>query len=305
MDGNSKEDDGLVKRINGVVFVLILGLVLVGTALPMNAQEDNIVARVNGVDITLEQFVEALEEQYGFAVLEQLIIDQLISQKVASTGVSVSDEDFAVLYEQFVQEMGGPEYMAYFLYQYGITEEQLKEELMGSMLLSELAMSEIEVNTDDITAWFEEHRYYYDRPETVTASHILVDSQEEAERLLAELESGADFAALAQQYSLDPGTAANGGYLGPIERGVTVEPFENMAFSLNVNEMGIAESQYGWHIILVSERTDSKAAVLADIYDVVEADYKRSLAPTAAEYLMQLEQEATIEILRERYQPAQ
>lgn len=66
--------------------------------------------------------------------------------------------------------------------------------------------------------------------------------------------------------------------------------------------MGIAESQYGWHIILVTGRTQAVPAVLDEIYSEVERDYKRSLAPTATEYLQKLESAAEIEIVRERYQ---
>lgn len=289
------------KFVNGVVFVLILGLAFFSTATPLWAQESNVVARVNGVEITMEEFVDALEAQYGLVVLEQLIIDQLINQKQAETGITISDEDFAAVYGQFIQEMGGPEALIYFLYQYGITEEQLQDELRSHLLLAELAMSEIEVTAEEVSAWFENNRERYDQPETVTVSHILVETQEEAEALLAELNNGADFAVLAMEHSLDPGTAANGGWLGPVPRGYTVEPFENMAFSLDINEMGIIESQFGWHIILVSDRTEEKAADLEEIFDKVESDYKRSIAPAPVEYLRQLESAAEIEIVHERY----
>lgn len=292
----------LLKRINAVVFVLILGLSLMGASLPMFAQTEEVVARVNGVEITMSQFVEAMEEQFGTAVLEQLIIHELISQKQAETGVTVSDEHFAEVYNNFLNQIGGPDYLPYFLYQYGISEEQLLAELREAVLINELALSEIEATPDGVAAWFEENRSLYDRQETVTASHILVGTQEEAEALLAELEGGANFATLAQQHSLDTGSAARGGHLGEFGRGQMVEPFENAAFALGVGEMGIAESQYGWHIILVTGRTQAVPAVLDEIYSEVERDYKRSLAPTATEYLQKLESAAEIEIVRERYQ---
>ena len=89
--------------------------------------------------------------------------------------------------------------------------------------------------------------------------------------------------------------------MGQITRGVTVEPFENMAFSLGVGEMGIVESQYGWHVILVTGRSAAQAAVRDEISSEVESDYKASLAPTFTEYLQQLKSAAEIEIVRERY----
>lgn len=290
-----------MKRINAVVFILVVSLALMGSALPMLAQTEEIVARVNGVEITLSQFMESLEEQFGAVVLQHLIRQELLAQKQAETGITVSDEYFAEVYANFVNQIGGPEYLTYFLMQYGITEEQLKEELRETVLLNELALAEIEVDPEEVAAWFEENRFRYDRQESVTASHILVDIQEEAEALLAELQAGADFATLAEEHSLDPATALRGGHLGQVTRGVTVEPFENTAFSLGVGEMGIVETEFGWHIVLVTGRTEAQPAVLEEIYADVERDYKRTLAPSAAEYLRQLEGAAEIEILRERY----
>jgi foldase protein PrsA len=298
---NLREDELLLKKLNAVVFVIILGLAVLGSALPMFAQNDEIVARVNGVEITMSQFIEELEKQYGPAVLEQLIMDELVAQKQAALGITISDEYFTEKYAEFINQIGGPEYLMYLLFQYGITEAQLQEELRYSLLVNEMILSEIEADQAEVAAWFEENRARYDKQEAVTASHILVQTQEEAEAILAELEGGADFAALAQERSLDPGSASQGGNLGQITRGVTVEPFENMAFSLGVGEMGIVESQYGWHVILVTGRSAAQAAVLDEIYSEVESDYKASLAPTFTEYLQQLKSAAEIEIVRERY----
>jgi len=292
----SREDEVLLKRINAAVFVLILTVALVGTSLPLFAQAEEIIARVNGVEITVSQFMEALEAKYGEAVLEELIINEVLAQKQAELGID--DAYLAKVYDDFVARIGGPDYLVYLLYQYGITEEQLKKVL----LIDEMVLYEIEADPEAVKAWFEENRAQYDREETVTASHILVDSREKAEELLAQLQDGADFAALAREHSLDTGSAVRGGQLGEFGRGVMVEPFEATAFSLGVGEMGIAESQFGWHIIWVTGRTEAVPAVLDEIYTTVEKDYKRSVAPSTSAYLQQLEDAAQIEILRERYQ---
>ncbi len=98
--------------------------------------------------------------------------------------------------------------------------------------------------------------------ERVRASHILISlsqdaSEEEAQLALAKaisitqrLENGEDFAALAQQYSEDPGSAANGGDLGFFGRGQMVPEFEEAAFALGINEISQpVRSQFGYHII--------------------------------------------------------
>jgi dolichyl-diphosphooligosaccharide--protein glycosyltransferase len=79
--------------------------------------------------------------------------------------------------------------------------------------------------------------------------HILVNSSEEANALLARLKHGADFASLAANFSKDT-SASRGGDIGWIMRGQTVEPFEAAAFNLSVGQIsGIVQTQFGYHII--------------------------------------------------------
>lgn len=92
----------------------------------------------------------------------------------------------------------------------------------------------------------------------IRASHILVETEEEAKALKAELDGGADFAELAREHSIDPG-AANGGDLGFFGHGMMVQPFEQAAFALA--EPGAVsepvQSQFGWHIIKLAEKRQS------------------------------------------------
>jgi len=74
-----------------------------------------------------------------------------------------------------------------------------------------------------------------------------------ANDILKKLKSGGDFAALAKQYSEDPGTKDKGGELGFFGHGELVKPFEDVAFALKPGEYGIAESQFGFHVIQTEE----------------------------------------------------
>ncbi len=113
--------------------------------------------------------------------------------------------------------------------------------------------------------WFENNSYKLAKlhasemmPDSVQARHILlrVNSAEEATAVQSMADSlknlianGADFAALARQYSTDTGSAMNGGDLGWFSRGMMVKPFEDAAFSNKVNEVKVVPSQFGIHII--------------------------------------------------------
>ena len=84
----------------------------------------------------------------------------------------------------------------------------------------------------------------------VRASHILVQTKEQADKVLADIKEGKDFAQIAQEVSLCP-SKRDGGDLGFFGRGMMVKPFEDAAFELK--EVGDVsepvETQFGWHLI--------------------------------------------------------
>ena len=91
--------------------------------------------------------------------------------------------------------------------------------------------------------------------EEVRASHILVKTEEEANKLYDEIKNGKDFADVAAMVSLCPSGAA-GGDLGFFGRGMMVKPFEDAAFSLEIGELSKpVETQFGWHLILVTDKS--------------------------------------------------
>ena len=89
--------------------------------------------------------------------------------------------------------------------------------------------------------------------EKVRCSHILVESQTDAENLLAKLKGGADFAAEAKSLSKCP-SGRNGGDLGKFSRGKMVKEFDAVAFDLDVGQLSeIVKTQFGYHILIRTE----------------------------------------------------
>ena len=87
----------------------------------------------------------------------------------------------------------------------------------------------------------------------VRASHILVATKEEAEKLLLEINNGVAFEDLAKQYSTCP-SSRDGGDLRWFGKGMMVKPFEDACFSMKKGEVSApVETQFGWHIIKLTD----------------------------------------------------
>jgi len=100
------------------------------------------------------------------------------------------------------------------------------------------------------------------------ASHILVDSEADAMAVIARLDQGEDFAAIAKEVSTGP-SGPNGGALGYFRRGDMVPSFELASFNLEVGTYTKTpvQTRFGWHVIQVSDRRVADAPPLADIED--------------------------------------
>ena len=129
------------------------------------------------------------------------------------------------------------------------------------------------VDEADLKAYYEQNKALYSVAERRQVRHILIESAADAsdadktaakvkaEKVLAELKAHpGDFAALAKQYSNDPGSAAQGGDLGWVDRGAMVKPFEDAAFALPVDQVsGLVQTEFGWHILEVTKIQAAKA----------------------------------------------
>lgn len=107
-------------------------------------------------------------------------------------------------------------------------------------------------------------------PEQIEARQILVSSQAQAQDIIKQLNNGADFAKLAEKYSIDPG-AKNGGELGWFSKDEMIPAFANAAFALKPNQYTKTpvQSQFGWHIILCQGVRTAPTPALADVQDQI------------------------------------
>ncbi len=107
------------------------------------------------------------------------------------------------------------------------------------------------------------------------ASHILVETQEEAAALVTELEAGADFAQLARDKSTGP-SGPNGGNLGWFGPGMMVQPFEEAVMTLETGQISApVETQFGWHVVKLNETRSVSGPAMEDVQEQLAETIRR------------------------------
>lgn len=239
--------------------VLVVALIVVLIKPPFGGGNNEAVATVNGTNITKEQLYDLLVGANGKAALDNLIVENLVQQEMSANNVAFSDQDVTDELEALKLQFGTEEAFQAALTQNGYTEEALRTDMKLSAMIRKALESKTDVTDEEVQTYFDENKAMLGgTAEQVRASHILVDTKEEADAILADLKGGADFAETATAKSKD-GSAANGGDLDFFGKGQMVAEFEEAAFALEVGEISeVVQSQFGYHII---KKTDYKAAV--------------------------------------------
>lgn len=161
----------------------------------------------------------------------------------------------------------------------------------------------IQISQADLQQYYSQHQDEFRVPETVTVRHILIKTpvpgadgkvdqkgvdaaKAKAEDIEKQLKNGGDFAALAKQYSEDPGSAQNGGLLPPLTRGRTVPEFEQAAFNTPVGQTtGLIRTSYGFHIIRVEGKQTPRMKPLDEVKAQIQPNLQQQKAAAAAQKL--------------------
>jgi parvulin-like peptidyl-prolyl isomerase len=131
----------------------------------------------------------------------------------------------------------------------------------------------------------------------VCGAHILVATEAEAQEVLTRLEAGEQFADLATELSTDTGSGAQGGDLGCQAAGGYVPEFATAALAA---ELGVATdpvlSEFGYHILLVSKRTEAQPEELPTEAEVIELLLTRAATPASNDWLLETAAAAVVEV---------
>jgi peptidyl-prolyl cis-trans isomerase C len=247
-------------------------------------------------------------------VLEGLIDRELLKQECQKKGIAVDDNDvnqqLAALRQKFSSEKEFTDTLAKMNLTEADLKSQLRQDLAIKKLIDQQIASKVTVTPEEMKAFYTSHPELFKAPETVRASHILIkvdpnaspeDKAKARERIAAiqqRLKKGEDFATLAKETSECP-SGANGGDLDYFQRGQMVGPFEDAAFALKPGSVSdIVETQFGYHLIKVTDKKDASTVSYDDIKGKIEEYLKQQkVNEQLGQYVGQLKTGAKIETL--------
>lgn len=256
--------------VRKIIFTLIVIFASTSFAGSANKSEDQIVAKVNGkpvyesqIEDKIKKFLEFngvigdpkfsynnLSSEMKKEIIKNIVLSDLVLAEAKKSG---ADQD--------------PEFKK--------AAEFTANQLLQKFYIENLIKSEI--TEDKIKA---EYKKYVDSQagvEEYKVAHILVKTEEEAQKIKKRIDAGEDFSKLAQEYSLD--NKEKGGELDYFIKGQMVAPFEQATEKLKVGQVsGIVKTDFGYHIIKLLDKRKASVLSLDDMREKIKDDL-------AAEYI--------------------
>jgi peptidyl-prolyl cis-trans isomerase C len=276
-----------------------------------------------------------MRDQFRPRLLSTLVDYQLLNELAKENGLSVTDEEVAARLEREVQDT---------ILLRGITRDELDQQVRSQMglsldeamvdrkadpfyrdmvvhtkLLQQKYPEDTAVTDEEIQQAYDAMKARFSKPEEVRASHILVnttqletdDEKDEAREklvaLLAKVNEGGDFGELAKEHSDCPSGERSQGDLGFFPRtGKMVEPFAEAAFNLEVGQVSdIVETQFGYHIIKVTDRRAARTTTLEEAKQAMfDQVLSQKLAKVRTQLLTELKDKGAIEYAEGMEPPA-
>lgn len=266
--------DPLLKKLT--LLLAVFGLVVAACG-----GSNALAATVNGAEITVGEVESLINSEEATIAKDQfaqflgfLIQWEIIAQAAEEEfGIAVSEDEISAEADNIFAQAAAPgESREDFVATRGVTEEFLRrvaeQGVINNALRAVFLTDAPEPTEEQVEAEFQTAALNFTN---VCASHILAETEEEAQTVLDRLADGEDFAALAQELSLDTASGASGGDLGCDTPSRYVEEFAQALMVAPVGEVydTPVQSQFGYHIIFVSERTDPNPDDMPSVEEVV------------------------------------
>jgi peptidyl-prolyl cis-trans isomerase C len=276
-------------------------------AKPVPAQIPDVVARVNGENISKTEFdraVAALEARNGGpvpadqrdrilrSVLDQIVSYRVLVQESRTRNVAAADAEVDARIKEIQGQFPSEEAFTQMLTTRKTTLEEVRNDIRDDLTIQKLIENEVAarsaVTPEQVADFYAKNPDQFKQPERVRASHILITvpkgadeatkttARTKATDILKQVKAGQDFAALAKQHSQDPGSGQNGGDLGFFQPGQMVGPFNDVAFTLAPGAISdLVETEFGFHIIKVVEKQTARSVPLDEVRPQLEQYLER------------------------------
>lgn len=262
-----------------------------------------------GMDFTTDQGKKDLS-QLKNQILDRMVEGKLIAQDVKKLNLNPEDASVKTQEDSIKNNLGSQTKFQDTLNQQGMTEQELK----NFLAVYGKVTSGVKVSDADVKTFFDKNSANYGQPESVTAHHILVKTEAEAQAIITQLNAAEKnktpilplFEQIAKDKSIEPGAKDSGGSLGTFTRGQMVPEFENAAFAQKVGTFSTTpvKSQFGYHVIYIDAHTPAVAPDFTKVKAKVEQDALNQAKDAKFQtYFDDLRKKATIEYAK-GYQPA-
>jgi parvulin-like peptidyl-prolyl isomerase len=283
---------GRIFFIRSAFLCLILSVLIIACD-KINNSFRPYVASVNGSKIYLDDYQARLDKKkqmlstdflnqpdymkrFEEEVLDSMITEKIMELRAKELNISVSEAELESKIQEIKKDYG-EDFTSLFARE-NVNYEKWKEDFKKEVLLQKLIKTDvndrIKIPDDEAENYFTEHRVNYKTESRARVAQIVVRDLAAAQKALARLNSGEDFAKVAADVSIGP-EASRGGELGFITKLVMPEPLDKTIFKMPVNKISpIVQSSYGFHIFKVMEIQQAKERTFADVRADVLADIR-------------------------------
>ena len=286
-----------------------------GTEIPRSELDELVEIAKKGAEAQKQEFPKVGTPEYQSLQTQWVAIlvqREEFRQEAEELGIEVTKKDVDQAIADLVEERFDSDRKEFekAVAQQGYSMEAVRKTIEASVVAQKLfeeVTKESEVSEEEILAYYTQNQSQYGTPESREVRHILVSektadgkidyakSKAEADRIYAELQAGADFAALAKEESDDPGTASSGGKYTAI-RGQSVAAFDKVSFELKTGEISQpVKTEFGYHVV---EATSNLKKASVTKLDQVRASIRQLLLQERRNAVMR----EWLDDLRDRYE---